>query len=85
MLDLESKMYVACGMSLKSEKQAFDRAMEMLKGIDINIDSVRLDRYYSYLSYVDKFEGAESLCNPREKCHTERLIEMERHDGRVCA
>jgi len=27
---------------------------------------VRLDRYYSYLSYVDKFEGAESLCNPRE-------------------
>jgi len=25
MLDLESKMYVACGMSLKSEKQAFGK------------------------------------------------------------
>ena len=66
MLDLESKMYVACGMSLKSEKQAFDRAMGMLKGIDINIDSVRLDRYYSYPSYVDKFEGAKVYVIPKK-------------------
>lgn len=66
MLDLESKMYVAYGMSLKSEKQAFDRAMGMLKGIDINIDSVRLDRYYSYPSYVDKFEGAKVYVIPKK-------------------
>ncbi|MDY6953555.1 MAG: hypothetical protein SWE60_18760, partial [Thermodesulfobacteriota bacterium] len=35
MLDLESKMYLAYGTSLKSEKQAFDRAMEKLNDIDI--------------------------------------------------
>lgn len=66
MLDLESKMYVAYKMSLKSEKQAFDRAMGMLKEIDINIDSVRLDRYYSYPPYVDKFEGAKVYVIPKK-------------------
>ncbi len=41
LLDLKSKMYVAFGMSLKSEKEAFNRAMEMIKKIDIQIDSIR--------------------------------------------
>jgi len=49
LMDIESKMYVAFGMSLKSEKEAFDKAMEMLKHIDIEIESVRLDKYYSFL------------------------------------
>ncbi len=40
LMDLGSKMYVAFGMSLRSEKEAFERAMEMLKFIDIEIDSV---------------------------------------------
>lgn len=66
LLDLESKMYVAYGMSLKSEKEAFDRAMEMLKGIDIEIDSVRLDKYYSFPSYVDKFGEAKVYVIPRK-------------------
>jgi len=38
MMDLDSKMYVAFGMSLKSEKEAFDKAMDMLKRIDIEIE-----------------------------------------------
>lgn len=66
MLDLESKMYVAYGMSLKSEKEAFDRAMEMLKGIDAKIESIRLDKYYSLPSYVDKFEDAKVYVIPRK-------------------
>lgn len=66
MLDIESKMYVAYGMSLKSEKEAFDRAMEMLKKIDIKIDSVRLDKYYSFPSYVDRFGEAFVYVIPRK-------------------
>lgn len=66
MLDLESKMYVAFGMSLKSEKEAFDGAMEMLKGIDVKIDSVRLDKYYSLPSYVDRFGNAKVYVIPRK-------------------
>jgi transposase len=41
LMDLESKMYVAFGMSLKSEKEAFDRAMEMLKHIDVESERQR--------------------------------------------
>ncbi len=39
LLDLESKMYVSYGTSLKSENEAFDKAIEMLKGIDVTIKS----------------------------------------------
>jgi transposase len=66
LLDLESKMYVAFGMSLKSEKEAFDRAMDMLKHIDVKIDSVRLDKYYSFPSYVDRFGKAKVYVIPRK-------------------
>lgn len=66
LLNLESKMYVAFGMSLKSEKEAFDRAMERLKHIDVNIESVRLDKYYSFPSYVDRFGEAKVYVIPRK-------------------
>lgn len=66
LMDIESKMYVAFGMSLKSEKEAFDKAMEMLKHIDIEIDSVRLDKYYSLPSYVDIFGKAKVYVIPRK-------------------
>jgi transposase len=66
LLDLESKMYVAFGTSLKSEKEAFDRAMDMLKNIDVTIKSVRLDKYYSLPSYVDKFGDAKVYVIPRK-------------------
>ena len=56
LLDLDSRRYAAYGTSFKSEKQAFDRAMKMLEYIDVEMKSVRLDRYYSFPSYVDKFE-----------------------------
>ncbi|MDO9098773.1 MAG: ISNCY family transposase, partial [Candidatus Methanoperedens sp.] len=66
LMDLESKMYVAFGMSLKSEKEAFDKTMEMLKHIDIEIESVRLDKYYSFSSYVDRFGKAKVYVIPRK-------------------
>jgi transposase len=66
LMDLESKMYVAFGMSLKSEKEAFDKAMEMLKHIDIEIESVRLDKYYSSPSYVDRFGKAKVYVIPKK-------------------
>ncbi|MCZ7384931.1 MAG: ISNCY family transposase [Candidatus Methanoperedens sp.] len=66
LMDIESKMYVAFGMSLKSEKEAFDKAMEMLKHIDLEIDSVRLDKYYSLPSYVDRFGKAKVYVIPRK-------------------
>ncbi|MDI6721809.1 MAG: ISNCY family transposase [Candidatus Aenigmarchaeota archaeon] len=65
MLDLDSKMYVCYGMSMKSEKRAFDSAMKMLKRLDIAVESIRLDRYYSFPSYVDRFADARVYIIPR--------------------
>ncbi len=66
LMDIRSRMYVAFGMSLKSEKEAFDKAMEMLKHIDVEIRSVRLDKYYSFPSYVDRFGRAKVYVIPRK-------------------
>jgi transposase len=66
LMDLDSKMYIAFGMSMKSEKEAFDRAMEMLKHIDVEIGSFRLDKYYSSSSYVDRFGKAKIYVIPKK-------------------
>lgn len=66
LMDLKTKMYVAYGTSLKSEKEAFDRAMEMLNTMDIKLESIRLDRYYSFPSYVDRFRETRVYVIPRK-------------------
>jgi transposase len=42
LMDLSSRMYLAYGSSLRSEKEAYDRAMTMLSRIDVTVESVRL-------------------------------------------
>lgn len=70
LLDLRTKMYIAYGMSLRSEKEAFDKAMEMLERIkievDIELESMRLDKYYSFPSYVDRFGDTKVYVIPRK-------------------
>lgn len=66
LLDITTFMYICYGMSLKSEKEAFDAAMKMLKQIDITLQDVRLDRYYSFPSYVDQFGDAKVFVIPRK-------------------
>lgn len=66
LLDLKTRMYAAYGMSLKSEKKAFERAMKMLEEIDLQIGTVRLDRYYSSPSYVDRFGDAKVYIIPKK-------------------
>jgi transposase len=46
-IDIETGMYVGLGYSTKSEKDAFERALRMLKGMGVKINSISLDRYYS--------------------------------------
>jgi len=43
------------------KRRAFDKAMENAKHIDIEIESVRLDKYYSSSSYVDRFGKQKSM------------------------
>ncbi len=56
-MDLNTRLYLACGHSLRSEKEAFEGAMAMLSHTDVELSSMRLDRYYSYPTYVNAFGG----------------------------
>jgi transposase len=67
LMDLENKMYICYGTSLRSEKEAFDKAMQMLQFIDVKIDSIRLDRYYSCPVYVDQFKESKVYIIPKKK------------------
>ena len=49
-MDLDSRMYIGYGSSLKSEKETFVKAMTMAH--TVGMDSIRLDQYYSPQKYV---------------------------------
>ena len=66
LMDLKTKMYVCYGSSLKSEKEAFDRAIQMLKNIDVKLNSIRLDRYYSCPVYVNMFKDSKVYIIPKK-------------------
>ena len=67
LMDLKNKMYVCFGSSLKSEKEAFDKAMIMLQNIDVKIKSIRLDRYYSCPIYINQFKESKIYIIPKKK------------------
>lgn len=60
LMDIKTKLYVCYGSSVRSEKEAFENAMKIIKNIQkaagIIIDSTRLDRYYSYQSTLKYFD-----------------------------
>lgn len=67
LMDLKNKMYVCFGSSLRSEKEAFDKAMQMLRNVDVKIKSIRLDRYYSCPIYVSQFGESKVYIIPKKK------------------
>ena len=52
LIDLKSRMYVGFGISFKSENEAFLETIKMVEKLDINLSSLRLDKYYSCQEYV---------------------------------
>lgn len=47
LMDIKTRMYIGCGTSFKSEKEAFHKANEMILKTGVKIRSLRLDKYYS--------------------------------------
>ena len=45
-------MYIVRETSIKSENEAYDRTIEVLKYITVEMASIMLERYYSFLSYI---------------------------------
>jgi len=55
-IDIETGMYVGLGYSAKSEKDAFNRAMKMIKEMGVKVNSISLDRYYSTRKTLKLFD-----------------------------
>ena len=53
LMDIKTRMYAGFGTSFKSEKDAFERALQVAKDTGIPIESIRLDKYYSAEAYVN--------------------------------
>ena len=66
LMDLDSKMYVCYGSSLKSEKDAYKKAIEMLQKGNIIVKSIRLDKYYSNPSDVNFYRGCKIYFIPKK-------------------
>ena len=65
-MDLDTRMCIAFGSSMKSERGAYDRAMNLLSSTGIEMDSIRLDRYYSSPSYMDKLGKTKVFVIPKK-------------------
>lgn len=60
-IDITTRMYIAYGSSMKSEKEAFHSAIKMLEemNIEINVKSIRLDKYFQqyYVKFLEEKIG----------------------------
>lgn len=70
LMDINTRFYVAQGTSMKSEKDAFNKAIKMALNFGIKIKDIRLDRYYSGQTLVktlnEKFKGIQFFLIPKK-------------------
>jgi len=66
LLDLNSNLYVAYGISFRSEQQAFFKAMAMFQASGLKLESIRLDKYYSCPVYFKMFDGTRVFVLPKK-------------------
>ena len=55
LMDLGTRMYVGYAVSVRSEMDAYHKALEMIGGMRLDLKSVRLDKYYSGQSILEDF------------------------------
>ena len=68
---------VSFGSSMKSERGAYHRALEMLRSTGITLNSLRLDRYYSSPSYVDALKGTKMFLIPKKNSTLNGSVEWK--------
>ena len=55
LMDLVTRMYVGYAVSVKSEMDAYHKALETIERMRLDLKSVRLDKYYSGQSILEDF------------------------------
>jgi len=79
LIDIKTKMYICYGSSLKSEKKAYKKAMNMLKELKLQVRSIRLDKYYSFPCYVKELKDMKIYIIPRKNAkvgHGEKWLNI---------
>jgi len=70
LMDLDTRMYLASGASFRSENDAYLKAMTMAKELHIELESIRLDKYYSGQSRIkfltEQFDGITIYVLPKK-------------------
>jgi len=66
LMDLRTHLYVAFGTSMRSERAAYEMALNWLQRIGVEVNSIRLDRYYSFPKDAARFNGARVYLIPRK-------------------
>lgn len=77
-LDLKTWLYIAHGVSFKSEKEACDKAKEMLGKTGIELISIRLDKYYSTQSSVDSFGNTKVYILPKKNASVKGSLKWKK-------
>lgn len=65
-MDINTRMYLCYGSSLRSEKEAYDKAIKMLRKLGLKIKDLRLDKYYSFPKYVKELNEIKIYILPRK-------------------
>jgi len=55
LMDLTTRMHVGFPVSVKSERDAYYRALDMIKKINIDLESVKFDKYHSGENILEDF------------------------------
>lgn len=61
----QNKIVHKSGSSMKSELKAYNRSMKFLSSIGIELNSVRLCRYYLSISYMDRLGDTKVFVIPK--------------------
>lgn len=77
-LDIKTWLYVAYGMSLKSEKDAFDKAYLMLSETEVFLGTLRLDKYYSSPSFVDSLKEVKIYILPKKNASVKGSLKWKK-------
>jgi len=77
LLDLTTRLYVAFGTSMRSERVAYEAALRMLDQAGVEVKSIRLDRYYSSPKDASRFRGAKVYLIPKKTTSGHMPIQRE--------
>lgn len=80
-IDIVTRMYIAYGTSFKSEKDAFHCAIKMLEEVGININSIRLDKYYQQGAvklFQEKFGNVKVYIIPKKNATIKGSLEWKK-------